>query len=131
VIVLPDTAGVVRLVLLASSDVTALIGTRVATTDPSATTPGWVRLVETGGLTPVRQGLEAGRIDLNCYGATHPAASLLARTCKAVLLDARNVHTTAGWFAGADVVVGIQDLTDPIRNIPRRIFSISAFTRPL
>lgn len=142
--VLPDANQIIRFVLLDAPEITDLLtaadpATRVATKDPSDATTPWIRLGRRGGIAPARQRIDGALIDVNCYWPTLPGndaavnVSLLARTCRAVLLGARNETTPVGVLYGCDEATGPQDLTDPTREPPaeRHVLAVTAFIRQL
>lgn len=142
--VLPDANQIIRFVLLDAPEITDLLtvddpSTRIATKDPSDATTPWIRLGRRGGIAPARQRIDGALIDVNCYWPTIDGndapvqVSVLVRTCRAVLLGARNEITPVGVLYGCDETTGPQDLTDGTRVPPaeRHVFAVTAFIRPL
>ena len=91
--------------LRASSDVTAIAGTRIGTELYAGTSPAiWVTL--TTGDERVRNHLAAPVLDVRSYGGTKADADLLARTVHAVMHDMPGVHAQG-------VVTGVAALSLP------------------
>lgn len=92
--------------LKASSDVTAIAGSRIGTELYAGTDPA-IRLSLVTGDERVRNHLVAPVLDVRSYGGSKADADLLARTVHATLHDMPGVHATG-------VVTGVDALTMPI-----------------
>lgn len=102
---LPSTEALVVAYLRASTDVTALIGTRIGT-ELYAGTGGAVWLSHVTGSEQVRNHLITSIVDIRSYGGSKGDADLLARTVHAVMHDLPGVRP-------AGVVTGVEALTIP------------------
>lgn len=102
---LPSTEALVASYLRASSDVTALIGTRIGT-ELYAGTAGAVWLSLVTGSEQVRNHLITSVVDVRSYGGSKADADLLARTVHAVMHDMPGTRPTG-------VVTGVDTLTIP------------------
>lgn len=113
---LPDTEALAVAWARAQDDLTALVGTRVATAIPPTPTFPLIRLNRVSG-TPDQPWRDLPRIQAHCYAdlGGEATASLVARTLVACLGDLRG----SGEMAGAEVVFGPFPDHDPETQRPR------------
>ena len=103
--VLPSIETLVVAYLKASSDIAALVGTRIGTELYAGADPAiWLSLVT--GDERFRNHLVAPVLDVRSYGGSKGDADLLARTVHAVMHDMPGVHPSG-------VVTGVDALTLP------------------
>ena len=114
----------IRVQLLSTVAVTTLAGTRIdwggnpqGTASPRICL--WVISDSEGIAIDGPDGFSVGRIQVDCYGATYPAAKALARAVRAAL----------DGFAGGDLqlvrLIGTRDTREGGTNEAERLFRVS------
>ena len=131
--VLPDAVLVTRAYLLTVSELTALVGTRIATRSHSTPAYPYVRLQRIGGTAAVRNRLDAARLQAEAYGADEASASTTARTLLAALLAMEGYTTASVTVTGVEEELGPQWLPDDVRTpaTPRFVLGVSVYLHPL
>lgn len=101
IVVLPDPIPAIRSYLLSRPEVTAVTD-RVSTVVSDNPTFPLVRVQVVTVATQVERRLDRVHVQLDCYGTSDQEASLLARTCRAALIDSANFQTAGVVLGGAD-----------------------------
>lgn len=129
--VLPDVPKLARAYLLTLTDITSLVGTRVATRTKGVF-PELV-LQRIGGVPSVRQRLDSARIQVDCYGNTEGEASRLARVARQALFLMPGYVSDLAVCTGVDDDLGLAWLPDTSRTpeTARFIFGVVIHARPI
>jgi hypothetical protein len=135
---LPDVVSLVRSCLLESTDVTDLVGQRVATSSPADTSEPWIRLQRIGG--PISktapQRIDYPNVQIDCFAPPEPsgelAAMTLARTVRACMFAAAGYTDGEGIIAYVTEPLGPKSQPDTSRTppTPRVHFTLAITTRP-
>lgn len=128
---LPDVPKLARAWLLAQTDLTSLVGTRI-TTRSKGEFPEVV-LQRIGGIPSIRRRLDSARIQVDCYGNTEGEASRTARVARTAL------HLMEGYASDLAVCTGVEDdlglawIPDTTREppTPRFLFGVVIHARPI
>lgn len=137
---LPSAVNLVRSCLLECTEVTDLVGQRVATSSPADVSSPWIRITRIGG--PVSktapQRIDYPSIQVDCFAPPEGAnggdlgADTLARTARACLLNAANYTDGEGVMGRITEPLGPKSQPDTSRTppTPRVHFTLSITTRP-
>jgi hypothetical protein len=143
VALLPDVVTLVRAYLAGCTDVTAIVGERIATSSPKDNTKPWLRLSRIGGpassTAPMRLDKPIVQVDSfapatgtgnQVFGDA--GAMLLARTARACLLVAAGFADSEGLIAYVLETQGPTNQPDTSRTppTPRVHFTVTITTRP-
>src|SRR5690606_19402644 len=90
----------------------------------------WIWIVRSGGARPIAYRLDSPRLDVNCYAEDKPTASNLAEAALAALLNAHTATHDGAVVTNVDTFSGLADLTDPLNNSPRYVFSVNVWLHP-
>lgn len=125
---LPDVERTAVTWLRTRTDVTALLGQRIATEVPANPTFPLVRLTRVGGVAPVLDHLDAGRLQVDVWGDTKQQA----RDAAATVLSALITDLPGTTVDGVVVTGVVQDLgftwqPDPDTDRPRYLFGVAVF----
>lgn len=102
---------------------------RVATSVPATMPNNMVQVSLTGG---GRSGVasDSAQLTVECWAATEPSASLLARTAHAYMHAAAWTSAGGVFVRRVETVGGVQNFPDPDTNKPRYQFTVRWHIRP-
>jgi len=132
-VLLPDTERLLRAYLLQVSEVAALVGTAISTTQPSTPPASYVTITRIS--SPVSDAPDArdiARIQIDAWAPTQGEANLLSRTLRAALRMSKNfTQVGLGTLQGVSIVTDTQWIPDGTRTppSPRYVLTCDVFAR--
>lgn len=109
VVVLPDVVALCREYLITVPELTAVVGTRIATRSPDVPAYPYITMQRIGGASIVANRFDQARIQFDAWAATEHDASLAVRTLRGALFALEH----GGFVSRAGVLTGAVDIAGP------------------